>query len=237
MSKLLMFLFCCSLWASCAFAYPSTYLFGGSQPDGNSGQVLELQLSDGSMYLASTRKSPIGAEKGAENFGWWDTKIGHILGNYNYFAGYNSIYDSIFHNFFSFDLSGLVGTVNSATIKLAPYAASHPFTAMRYELFDVSTPAQDLLLKSGINQVIFSDLASGKSYGSFNVISDPSVLSEISISLSSSAIFDINNRRAKYFSIGGAVNQIPEPSTIYMLLLGMFFIASSRIGRKNSLIA
>lgn len=216
------------LFSACAMASPSAYLFGGSEPDGIEGQVLEIKLLDGSSFTASTRTSPIGTEPRAENLGWWSDKFGHVAGNYNYFAGYNGVLDNTLHNFFSFDLSGVTGEVVSATLRVRTYSASFPFAPMKYELFDVYTSAEQLLTASDVpNEAIFDDLGSGKSYGSIVVDKNPDYFAEISIALSPSAIADLNARQGKYFSIGGVVTSVPEPATGVMLIGGLIALGLS----------
>lgn len=232
-----LFFFLSFFFSGAVLATPSQYLFGGSHTDGASGQVLEIKLLDGSTYLASTNVSPLGTESYAENFGWWSDKLGHVAGNYSYFAGYNGVLDAQMNNFFSFDLSGLKGTAVSATLKLDPYAASFPFSPMHYALFDVSTSLTDLMQGSGPKAAIFNDLGTGRSYGGYDFLTDPSLLSEISISLSNAAIADMNTRAGTYFSIGGSVasiSDVPEPGMIALAMLGLFLVAASRVHRRIS---
>ncbi|MBV5287927.1 MAG: hypothetical protein JZU45_17760 [Methyloversatilis discipulorum] len=220
--------------------YPdSNYLFGGSEGDGPSGQSLVLRLADGSAYTASTHRAPIGSESYAENFGWWSDRLGHIPGNYNYLAGYNGVFDSVFRNFFSFDLSGLDGVVTSATLVLRPYSASFPFAPMRFNVFDVSTSPFDLLSGSAVAPDIFDDLGSGKLYGSHVFDADPSISNAVAIRLWSSAVSDINARQGQYFSVGGTVGRIPEPSIIALVLpaLGLALSLSRRSKRDPSRLA
>ncbi|MBA4109395.1 MAG: hypothetical protein C0487_07370 [Leptothrix sp. (in: Bacteria)] len=220
-----------SLFSACAMASPSAYLFGGSQPDGFAGQVLEIKLLDGSSIVASTSDSPIGSEANAENLGWWSDTLGHFANNYNYFAGHNDVLGNDVRNFFSFDLSGLTGQVVSATLKLTAYSASFPFSPLKYEIFDVSTSAEQLLAESAApNVYIFNDLGSGNSYGTLLVNQNPNYSAELSIQLSSHAIADINARQGKYFSVGGVVTSVPEPHSGFMLMAGL--IAIGIAGRK-----
>lgn len=221
------------------FAAPaSSYLFGGSMSDGISGQMLRLYLDDGTIYEANTASSPIGKEQGAENFGWWSDKLGHFSGIYNYFAGYNAIFDSEFRNFFAFDLSEIHGTVRDAEIVLKPYSASFPYVAVRFDLFDVSTSINDLLLDSQPNQAIFEDLGTGSQYGSRIFPVNPNLLSQVAIDLSSLAILDINARKGQYFVVGGTVtpdqSSVPEPSTMALLLLAFAAMALPYLKKKQS---
>ena len=217
-----------SLFSACAMASPSAYLFGGSQPDGFAGQVLEIKLLDGSSIIASTSESPIGTEANAENLGWWSDTLGHFAGNYNYLAGYNGVLGNNVRNFFSFDLSGVTGEVASATLKLTSYSASFPFSQMKYDIFDVSTSAEQLLSESSVpNAYIFDDLGSGKSYGTLLVNQDPGYSAEFSIQLTSHAVADINAHQGQYFSIGGTVTSVPEPESALMVMVGLLAIGIS----------
>ncbi len=211
-------------------ASPAAYLFGGSQPDGLEGQTLQIQLSNGEAYVASTMTGKLGSESYAENFGWWSDTIGHFEGNYNYFAGDDGSFGSI-RNFFSFDLSDLQDTAISASLHLKPYSASYPFTPMRYDLFEVFTSASDLILSSGLNQTIFTDLGTGNHYGSYLFNSDPNTLNEITINLTTAAIDSINSRTNTYFSIGGTVTPVPILSSMILFFSGLVSIRAFRISK------
>lgn len=140
---------------------------------------------------------------GADNQGWWS----NIQPNYNYNAGYGVGEwpgGQGFRNFFTFNLAALpqAETVVSATLRLFRYNSPSVGT---YKLFDVSTPAAILNNNNGMNDSIYNDLASGNSYGTFNInqtITDSQ--GAFSFALNSTAISDINLAKGSFFSIGGS---------------------------------
>ena len=140
-------------------------------------------------------------QPGADNQGWWSNIETNGSTNDNYITGYTN---DNYRSFFSFDLSGISGTVTSATFEVRRYDQFAPITL---DLFDVTTPAATLITtRLGFqNAAIFADLGSGNSYGSFAVGTGLST-DILSFVLNAAAISDINALVGiNYFSIGGAV--------------------------------
>lgn len=144
-------------------------------------------------------------QQGADNQGWWsNTTQNNNPVNDNYYTGSSGEFFDAFRSFFSFDLSGLSGTVISARFDVRRYDQSGE---VNLSLWDVSTPAIDLLTTRTniLNNAIFTDLGSGINYGSFNVVGGAS-LDVLQFTLNSAALADINSMLGSgYFSLGASV--------------------------------
>lgn len=193
----------------------------------------------------------------ADNQGWWRSSgVNNNPTNDNYITG-NYLADN-YRSYFSFDLSGLVGTVTSATFEVRRYSQDGDVSL---GLYDVSTAADQLALRDISRPDIYSDLGTGASYGSFFVL-DGDTLDTLSFDLNLAAITDINSViGTDFFSIGAAVlgqggifaasgqepgnngvgyiqrlvldiNAVPEPSTLVLFLLsisGLGFFRSKQV--------
>lgn len=103
-----------------------------------------------------------------------------------------------FRSYFVFSLNGVTEAIAGGTLKLLNkrYYSSVPNETI--ELFDVSTPATDLV--TGVNQpTYFDDLGTGRSYGTADIFAQPptndfdNVVEEFfEVTLSQAAIADIN---------------------------------------------
>lgn len=196
---------------------------------------------------------------GTDNQGWWsNVEINNNPTNDNYYtgAGFNGDKD-IFRSFFSFDLSGLNGTVTSATFEVTRYYNQNASVTLGF--FDVSTPALELITTRLKRQdaSIFEDLGSGLSYGVFNVQAS-GLYDVLTFGLNANALSDINAKLGSgYFSIGAAVlgpgfifsgsswepgsggqgytqrlvleiSPIPEPSMLPLLGFGLAVVVACR---------
>jgi hypothetical protein len=142
----------------------------------------------------------------SSNQGWWAAEDGlngpNTNNNTNYLTG--NIRGTDLRNFFTFDL-GAITKVSSATLQLQRFEGSENGTKS-LDFFDVSTPVNVLSQKvNSPNNTIYSDLGSGKNYGTFKVSSSGSSDEILSFALNSKAITDINTRSGQFFSIGGAL--------------------------------
>lgn len=140
-------------------------------------------------------------QAGVDNQGWWSsTATNNNSTNDNYFTQ-----NEDFRSFFSFDLSGISGTVTSATLEVRRYNQIR--SPLTLGLFDVTTPAATLITtRQDISSpVIFADLGSGISYGTFEVVTGAST-DILSFALDAAAVSDINRHVGiDFFSIGAVV--------------------------------
>lgn len=115
-------------------------------------------------------------------------------------------------NYFEFNANGIVGTVDSATLRLlmpsgaAGYTSPDPSETLA--LFDVSTNAAALSGAGGIGA--FNDLGSGTQYGSF-VATQLAQAQYLDIVLNADAVAAIN-ASSGVFSIGGALTTLGDPA-------------------------
>jgi hypothetical protein len=200
--------------------------------------ILGFASAHGATFTIDTSLNEL--QPGVLNQGWWSDKFANNSPvNDNYFTGFQS--GGEYRSFFSFDLSGISGTVTSATLNLQRWDQTGPLTL---GLFDVSTPASTLVTgrQQGIlSPTIFADLGSGNSYGTFPV-NYGGFMDILSFSLNANALADINAMTGSgYFSIGGAVlsgsgyifaidggglprelvlTTVPEPSTFALAGIG-----------------
>ena len=116
----------------------------------------------------------------------------------NYHAGASDGY----RNFFVFDLAQVNGHVAAARLELTnqPYSATGhvPFT-----LFDVLTPASDLVQYQAAAKAIFEDLGSGQTYGHIEDAADGPV---VAIELNSNFLYALNTRQSALFALGGRLD-------------------------------
>ena len=113
--------------------------------------------------------------------------------------------------------------ITSATLNVPSYsgASASGQAAFRFTLYDVGTSPNALNSNQPAgNLAIYNDLASGNSYGAFNVLVS-SVNTPLTFSLSGAALNDIAHGAGGNFSIGGLLtltngNALPINSTEYL---------------------
>lgn len=197
-------------------ASAAEFLYGGS---GSSPNTLSL---NGSTVLSTAAGPRDQFGLGIFNQGWWSNSQLNGEPNYNYFVGEDDL--GFYNNFFTFDISEVLEPVTSATLNLQRNngVSDSGRLTQSYYLFDVSTDAATLNNNIGASSAIFNDLGSGKQYGNFNVtVGDEDQSKILSFSLNSNAIADLNNaisRNEQFFSVGGTLEPVPEPSSILGLL-------------------
>jgi len=214
-----------------------TNLFGESRGNGN--QTLRLTAATGKTFDLSTQTSEF--KPGLSNQGFW---TGNGSGGFedNYFTGSGG--GSVTNSFFTFDLTPLHNmSVTTATLRLQRFGTTgnsgetYPFT-----LWDVSTPADvlsheiDCCVELSLTDPIFKDLGSGKNYGAYevSVSGDPNEILEFP--LNSTASVDINRdilSGMQFFSIGGSLTLIPEPSSLTMMGLAALALAGAALRKSH----
>ncbi|MEZ6073567.1 MAG: hypothetical protein R3C10_25635 [Pirellulales bacterium] len=140
-------------------------------------------------------------DPGVKNQGWWSEETDATDDNANYVVmGPDG---NAFRNFFTFDLSRLSGTVDTATLRLTRFGFSGG-AVKTIEFFDVSTPADEVNANVGLNSAIFADLGSGTSYGSFDITGPDNYDDVLEFQLNPAALTDIMSAHG-YFTIGGTL--------------------------------
>ena len=191
--------------------------------------------------------------------GWYNSTGFHDAGNSNYISGSNDTW----HDYFTFDLTGVSGTISSANLVLFNPVANGSGV---YTSYDVNTPAATLNASNTGATGIFNDLGSGNAYGSINY-STADNGTFVTINLNSQFLADINARSSNLFSVGGnavggtflfgfsnggspadgktfldyttssAVAPLPAVAPLAILLLGGFGIVQALRRRKMDAIA
>lgn len=116
-----------------------------------------------------------------------------------------------FHNYFVFDLTGLSGTVTSASLTLTlPYntliTPSPSETWTLYDVDDASVPTlHDQYAKS--QYAVYGDLGAGQTYGS-RAFTSADNHTTISVTLNADALQDIEAHLGGQFAIGGALTTL-----------------------------
>lgn len=159
----------------------------------------------------------------ATDQGWWSDTDQQTNGGPNYIVG--SVVGSPsplnYRNFFTFDLSSLTDrSITSAVLRLQRgQGAGDPI--VQYGLFDVSTSTAALREQpispltnapNRFNPIIFADLGSGTSYGTYNVSTSGNPTDLLAFGLNSEAVTDLNRSIGNSFSIGGTLIN-PNPQT------------------------
>jgi hypothetical protein len=208
-------------------AMADLYVYGFSHFS-NSANGLNITTNNGDFFV------PI------SDSGWRDGNFFHEKSNSNFFVGHIS--DDVpnrgeFNNFFTFDLSGISGTITTASLNLYTYEAAG--SSINYQLFDITSPLSDVHA-AGTNASVYNDLMTGISYGSFIYNSSDSNQFH-SILLNSDGILALNSAIGGEFGIGGAIMggiespplPIPEPQTYAMWLAGLGLLGFLGYRRKT----
>lgn len=152
------------------------------------------------LVTISTSLNPLQA--GTDNQGWWsNTTNNNNPTNDNYVVG-NS--NDNYRAFFSFDLSGISGTVTSAYFDVRRY---DQLGTVNLSLWDLTASASQLITtrQNISNSTIFADLGSGTQYGLYTIANGSST-DVLHLSLNSAAINDLNSTIGQgYFSLGAAI--------------------------------
>jgi hypothetical protein len=140
----------------------------------------------------------------ATDRGWYaDTGV-HMAVNKNTFTGMSP--PSHYNSYFTFDLSGVTGTIVSAQLSLE---LEHFFGTDMSEtasIWDVSASASQVSMSS-TSTTIFQDLQSGSKYGTFTG-TPAAVGTNIATTLSAQAIKDLNTARGSTFAVGVHIDSL-----------------------------
>jgi hypothetical protein len=153
--------------------------------------------------------NPVQVVLPAVNRGWWRSAGAHSSSNDNTLTGHTSIDD--YNSYFSFDLTGITGTIIGAELRLEIESFSSGDGTETLSVWDVSTPAATLEA-SGTSLPIFNDLMQGSPYGTFTVLQSE-VGSIKTIVLSSQAVADITAALGGGYSVGCHVDTIVGTAT------------------------
>jgi hypothetical protein len=185
-----------------------------------------LNLLSLTLCLAAARASTVYTlntsarefNTGVLNQGWWSDFTGNNTYNDNYIIALfwtapSSPFQqgNVERNFFTFDLTGISGTIQSATLLLRRGKSGSPNPTETIDFWDVQTPVAVLNNNTGPDASIVSDLGSGRNYGSFQVAMSGSASEVLSFALNANAIADLNASLDRYFSIGGSMEGQPAP--------------------------
>ncbi|MFH2063676.1 MAG: Ig-like domain-containing protein [Pseudomonadota bacterium] len=193
--------------------WEKTYSLNPSADDANDDNDGD-ELSNAEEYAIGsdpTRANPV---IDASNRGWWrndgfhnqddnSTIVGRIYDNINYVSRF-------YRSYFSFDLSGVTGSVASAVLRIevVDYNTINPSETVK--IYDVSTSAA-LLEANAVNRTdIYTDIGSGTLYGS-HILSLADRETVIQTQLER---VNLNTYLGSYFSIGIASDTLSEPDQI-----------------------
>jgi hypothetical protein len=148
------------------------------------------------------------------NQGWWSNTHDATNDNDNYTVG-RCCGGGQFRNFFTFHLTGLTGTVVSATLVLKKYDARGGQET--YRLSNVATAAKKLNHNVGTNPTIFKDLGRGTVYGTYRLSTTGSRDSVYELPLNENARAAIHKAAGGFFSVGGKLTTLQNGGALFLL--------------------
>jgi hypothetical protein len=157
--------------------------------------------------------TPVGAatiQIDATDSGAYQSSGFHLSTNENYLTGNLTLEH---RSFFVFDLTGVSGTITSATLNLfnpgvMPCCLGYvsPDPTETFALVDVSTPVSTLVA-TGTNVAIFDDLGSGTTFGQY-VASAADNGTTISLALNAAGIAALNAAAGSTIAFGGVLTTL-----------------------------
>ena len=116
------------------------------------------------------------------------------------FTGWDGFFLLEFNSYFTFDLSGITGTVLTASLRTEIAAYTSGNISESFQVWDVTTPTFILIGGAG-GLAAFSDLQTGINYGSFTVFQGDVGLT-LNVPLNANAVVGIQALLGTFFSIG-----------------------------------
>jgi hypothetical protein len=161
-----------------------------------SASATQVTLStDQSRFNAST------------NQGWWADNTSNDTLNANHFTG-SSMQEGApgnYRSFYTFDLSGVAGPINGATLRVM---RGYQSGLVDLQLWDVTSGAGAVNDNGSMNPTIFDDLGSGVAYGSY-LIDTGDYSDNLTLALNANALADLNAAHG-FLTIGAALQGMPE---------------------------
>lgn len=139
-------------------------------------------------------------------------------GNFNYYAGENSIGGFEYRNYFTFDLSGVAVPILGASLTI-PNLGANTGAPFSYNIYDVSASTIPTLA-AGINQAgIFDDLGTGAAYSSLANDIPTNTNDPVVIDINAAGVAAINGALGGAFGMGGDVNSggVPGQHDLFVL--------------------
>lgn len=201
-------------------AHAELYIFGISYDMGTN--FMNITTSSGKYHVPAT------------DSGWWSNVAGHEETSMNYYVS-KCCEGEIFNNFFTFNLSGISGTITSASLDLYNYDIKG--SSLEYRLFDITSPLHAVHSDGESNNPIYLDLMTGITYGS-HIYNELDSYNYSSILFNADGIQALNNAIGEEFGVGGTLiggieTPVPEPETYAMLLVGLGLISIIARRRKQ----
>lgn len=242
-----------SLFGAGALAQPvdsPVYAFGPFVPPGFPGapstifgtQTLILHTTDNADYALPATVT--GAYYSSNNGEGPVSSAYHYAQNKNYIAASCEYYgcDTLLgpeenaHNFFVFDLSGVSGQIDSATLSIGNGPNGSSLYPAHYTVWDVTTSTSVLEAShsfDGAGLAIYEDLGSGIPYGGVTVGPGPADDgSQVLIQLQPLAFDTLDAAEGGSWAVGGAL--VPEPASWAMMLVGFCGLgAAMRLHRQQ----
>jgi Fe-S cluster biogenesis protein NfuA len=173
----------------------------------NTLKTRHVVLAAGLLGLALT--APLTAQSiPAMDRGWYSSTDFHAPTNTTYFVGNcSSCPFAYFNNWFVFDLSGVDEVITGASLMLwNPNNFVSGDLTENFQLFDVSTPIDDLISSFG-GLGVFADLGSGTSYGSYT-LTPASSGAQVTIPLNAAGLAALNAGLGERVAMGGSITTL-----------------------------